>query len=245
MPTVDVFVTACGEPTGLVVTTARAARDMLLPHRTWVLDDGDDADLESACVAEAIGYLRRDVHSHAKAGNVNAGLARTTGDYVVILDADHIPERDLLVEMLPHFIDPDVAFVQSPQHYGNQDNLVERGAAEAQRIFYELVCPGKNHFNAAFCVGTNVIFRRAALDDVGGIYTGSNSEDIWTSLELHRRGWRCWPPGSHRTTSRPTCASSSAGAAAGSRYCCAGGCGARRGSPSTSGCSTPSPGRTT
>jgi cellulose synthase (UDP-forming) len=53
-----------------------------------------------------------------------------------------------------------------------------------------LVCPGKNHFNAAFCVGTNVMFRRSALDEIGGIATGSNSEDIWTSLELHRRGWK-------------------------------------------------------
>jgi cellulose synthase (UDP-forming) len=52
------------------------------------------------------------------------------------------------------------------------------------------VCPGKNHFNAVFCVGTNVIFRRSALEDLGGIYTESNSEDIWTSLEMHRRGWR-------------------------------------------------------
>jgi cellulose synthase (UDP-forming) len=43
-----------------------------------------------------------------------------------------------------------------------------------------------------FCVGTNVIFRRAALREIGGMYTASNSEDIWTSLELHRRGWRSW-----------------------------------------------------
>jgi cellulose synthase (UDP-forming) len=49
---------------------------------------------------------------------------------------------------------------------------------------------GRNHFTAAFCVGTNVIYRRAAVDDVGGIYTDSKSEDVWTSLMLHERGWR-------------------------------------------------------
>jgi cellulose synthase (UDP-forming) len=92
--------------------------------------------------------------------------------------------------VLPHFQDPDVAFVQSPQSYTNHVNLVSTGSAEAQRIFYELVCPGKNHFNAAFCVGTNVMFRRAALDEIGGIWTGSNSEDIWTSIHLHRLGWK-------------------------------------------------------
>ncbi len=190
VPGVDVFVTAYGEAPELVRTTMRAARDMELPHRTWVLDDGDSDALERICAEEGVGYLRRDGGAHAKAGNVNAALARTAGEFVVIFDADHVPEPNFLLQVLPHFQDRDVAFVQSPQSYTNRVNLVSTGSAEAQRIFYELVCPGKNHFNAAFCVGTNVMFRRAALDEIGGIATGSNSEDIWTSIELHRRGWK-------------------------------------------------------
>jgi len=190
-PSIDVFITACGEPDELVVRTAEQARDMHLPHGTFVLDDGRSDVLANRCRDIGVGYLRRDGREHAKAGNVNAALARTQGEFVVILDADHVPQRDLLLQLLPHFVDPDVAFVQPPQSYTNSDDgIVALGAAEAQRIFYELVCPGKNHFNAAFCVGTNVMFRRSALDMVGGVYTGSNSEDIWTSIELHRRGWR-------------------------------------------------------
>ena len=190
VPDIDVFITAYGEAPALVRTTVRAARDMRLPHRTWLLDDGGSDDLERVCAEEGVRYLRRAGREHAKAGNVNAALARTAGEFVVIFDADHVPEPNFLVQVLPHFTDPDVAFVQSPQSYTNHVNLVSTGSAEAQRIFYELVCPGKNHFNAAFCVGTNVMFRRCALDDIGGIYTGSNSEDIWTSIELHKRGWR-------------------------------------------------------
>ena len=189
-PTIDVFVTACGEDDALVLRTARAARDLQLHHRTFVLDDGRSDVLQERCLAEGIGYLRRPDRDHAKAGNVNAALARTDGEFVVVLDADHVPDPDLLLELLPAFVDADVAFVQSPQFSTNSDNLIAVGAAEAQRIFYELVCPGKNHFNAAFCVGTNVMFRRAALDEVDGIHIGSNSEDIWTSIDLHERGWR-------------------------------------------------------
>lgn len=190
VPGMDVFITAYGEAPELVRTTMRAARDMELPHRTWVLDDGDSDVLADICAEEGVGYLRRPGGAHAKAGNVNAALGRTDGEFVVILDADHVPEPDFLIQVLPHFQDAAVAFVQSPQSYVNRVNLVSTGSAEAQRIFYELVCPGKNHFNAAFCVGTNVMFRRAALDEIGGIATGSNSEDIWTSLELHKRGWK-------------------------------------------------------
>lgn len=190
VPSIDVFITVYGEAPELVHTTMRAARDMDLAHQTWVLDDGDSDVVEAICAQEGVGYLRREGGMHAKAGNVNAGLAQTSGEYVVIFDADHVPAPSFLLQVLPHFQDPDVAFVQSPQSYVNGTNLVSTGSAEAQRIFYELVCPGKNHFNAAFCVGTNVMFRRVALDEIGGISTGSNSEDIWTSLELHRRGWR-------------------------------------------------------
>ena len=190
VPAIDVFITAYGEDPAMVRRTMRAARDMQLPHETYVLDDGDSDELERIAADEGVGYLRRAGGQHAKAGNVNAALARTHGDFVVIFDADHVPEPTFLMQVLPHFEDPDVAFVQSPQSYTNNVNLVATGSGEAQRIFYELVCPGKNHFNAAFCVGTNVMFRRAALDEIGGIWTGSNSEDIWTSLELHKRGWR-------------------------------------------------------
>jgi cellulose synthase (UDP-forming) len=189
-PSIDVLITAYGEDPALVRRTLVAARDMVLPHRTVLLDDGDSDALRELAAAENVDYLRREGGAHAKAGNVNAGLARTDGEFVVVFDADHVPEPTFLISVLPHFQDADVAFVQSPQSYTNNVNLVATGSGEAQRIFYELVCPGKNHFNAAFCVGTNVMFRRAALDGIGGIWTGSNSEDIWTSLELHRRGWK-------------------------------------------------------
>ncbi len=189
-PSIDVFITACGEPLEIVMGTVHAAQAMAVAHHTWVLDDGNSDELRDACAAAGAGYLRRKDRSHAKAGNVNAALARTTGEFVVILDADHIPSPDFLLRALPHMHDPTVAFVQTPQAFPTARGLVASGTAESQRIFYELVCPGKNHFDAVFCVGTNVIFRRAALEELGGIYTGSNSEDIWTSLELHRRGWR-------------------------------------------------------
>jgi cellulose synthase (UDP-forming) len=189
-PTVDVFITVAGEPIEIVRLTVRAAQDMQLEHKVWVLDDGDSDELRDHCADVGVGYLRREGRAHAKAGNVNAGLARTDGEFMLILDADFVPSPDFLVRALPYMHDLQVAFVQTPQSFPSAHGLVAEGAAEAQRIFYELVMPGKNHFNAVFCVGTNVIFRRAALEQIGGMYTASNSEDIWTALELHKRGWR-------------------------------------------------------
>ncbi|MET8153309.1 glycosyltransferase family 2 protein [Actinoplanes sp. NPDC049668] len=189
-PTIDVFITVYGEPLEIVLVTIRAARDMAVEHRTWVLDDGSSDEVRDAAAREGVGYLRRKEHLHAKAGNINSALRRTDGEFVVILDADHIPSPDFLVRALPHMQDRGVAFVQTPQAFPSARGLVAEGSAESQKIFYELVLPGRNHFNAVFCVGTNVIFRRTALEEIGGMYIASNSEDIWTSIELHRAGWR-------------------------------------------------------
>ena len=80
--------------------------------------------------------------------------------------------------------------MQTPQAYGNLHTVIARGAAYMQTVFYRFAQRGRNRFNAAFCVGTNVIFRRAAIDDIGGMHTDSKSEDVWTALSLHERGWR-------------------------------------------------------
>jgi cellulose synthase (UDP-forming) len=189
-PSIDLLITVYGEPLEIVQVTIEAVRDMQVGHKTWVCDDGDSDELQALCAEMGVGYLRRTEHTHAKAGNINAALKRTDGEFIVIFDADHVPSPDFLLRALPHMHDPLVAFVQTPQAFPSARGLVPSGAAESQRIFYELVLPGKNYFNAVFCVGTNVIFRRSALEEIGGVYTASNSEDIWTSIELHRRGWK-------------------------------------------------------
>ena len=190
-PSVDVLITVYGEPLDLIEHTVRAARDMRLPHLTWVCDDGDSDHVRDLCARLGVGYFRRHDRRGVKAGNANRALARTTGEYVAIFDADHVPHPDFLLVTLPHLVHPDVAFVQSPQAYRNADgNFVENANAESQRIFYEVICPGKNRFNAAFHVGTNAVFRRTALAEIGGFYEDTHSEDIWTSIRIHQRGWR-------------------------------------------------------
>jgi len=188
--TVDVFITTYGESLDTVARTVRAAVAMRGAHRTWVLDDGRSDPVRDLAAALGARYVRRLSSHGAKAGNVNHALTIAKGEYFVILDADFVPRPEFLVETVPFFVEDDVAFVQTPQTYGNLDNLVSRGAGYMQAVFYRFVQPGRNRFNAAFCVGTNVIFRRAAIDDVGGMYTDSKSEDVWTSLMLHERGWR-------------------------------------------------------
>lgn len=187
---IDVFITTYGEDIDVIRKTVVAALAMKGRHTTYVLDDGHSDDVRA--LAERLGarYIRRLGSSGAKAGNVNHALSLTSGEYFVIFDADFVPDPEFLIETVPFFSDDAVAFVQTPQTYGNLHNVISRGAGYMQAVFYRFIQPGRNRFNAAFCVGTNVIFRRAAIVDVGGMYTDSKSEDVWTSLMLHERGWR-------------------------------------------------------
>jgi cellulose synthase (UDP-forming) len=187
---VEVFITVYGEDVAKIETTARAAVAMQGAHNTWILDDGGSDEVRDLAARLGARYVRRMNGHGAKAGNVNHALSIAKGDFFVILDADFVPRPNFLHETAPFFIDEKVAFVQTPQTYGNLVSLVSRGAGYMQSVFYRFIQPGRNRFNAAFCVGTNVIYRRSAIDDIGGIVTDSKSEDVWTSIHLHERGWR-------------------------------------------------------
>ena len=188
---IDVFVTTCGEPLAMLERTLRAAVALEGAHRTFVLDDAGRPEVRR--LAEDLGaeYLERPTRVGAKAGNLNHALSVTDGELVAVFDVDHVPHPDFLTRLVAYFEDDDLAFVQTPQFYANaRHNPLARGAYQQQTIFYGPICRGKNGVNAAFCCGTNVVFRRAALTDIGGFDEQSVVEDFLTSMRLHRRGWR-------------------------------------------------------
>ena len=187
---IDVFITVYGENVATIRRTAIAAIAMRGEHLTWILDDGGSDAVRDMAAELGTRYVRRLSNNGAKAGNVNHALSLSKGAFYAIFDADFVPKEDFLYETVPFFIDSNVAFVQTPQTYGNIKNLVSSGAGFMQSVFYRFIQPGRNRFNAAFCVGTNVIFRREAISDIGGMFTDSKSEDVWTSLLLHENGWR-------------------------------------------------------
>lgn len=111
--------------------------------------------------------------------------------YLIVFDADMNPLPDF-VEYLVDIMEkrPKVAFTQTPQYYTNFEfNRVARAAGLQQAIFYEFICEGKSQQGAMFCCGTNVIYRRQALEEVGGFDEDSVTEDFSTSLKFHKGGW--------------------------------------------------------
>jgi cellulose synthase (UDP-forming) len=189
---VDVLIPVYNEPLDVVeMTIAAAARLPGARVRVAVLDDGKRATLAAIAERHGARYLRRGVNTGAKAGNLNHALARTDAEFVVVLDCDHVPGPRLLAATLPHFRDARVGFVQAPQYYANADATPVAGAAWAQQaLFFGPIACGKGRMGAMFCCGTNVVFRRAALEAVGGFPEDSITEDFELSARLHADGWR-------------------------------------------------------
>ncbi len=189
-PTIDIFITVYGEPIEIIQETVQAATSMEYNNKkVIILDDGKSDEVRYLAKKLHVYYYRRRNNSHAKAGNVNNALRFSKSDFFVILDADHVPKKKFITTLLPFMANKEIAMVQSPQHFSNMHDFIASGTAQAQEVFYKYVCPAKNISNSAFSVGTNVIFRRSAIDEIGGIVL-NNSEDIWTTFLLHKNKWK-------------------------------------------------------
>ncbi|WP_322410355.1 glycosyltransferase family 2 protein [Microbacterium invictum] len=171
--TADVFITTYNEPIGMVMATALAAQRIAYPHHTWVLDDGSRPEMAEAARTAGLGYITRSEDwtgkpRHAKAGNLNNALMNTDGEFLLILDADQVPDPLILHRTLGYFADdPEVALVQTPQWFVNVDDADPLGSQAP--LFYGPIQQGKDGWNAAFFCGSNAVLRRDALMQLGTV----------------------------------------------------------------------------
>ncbi len=197
-PTVDVFMPTCGEPIEILrnswthVAALRAAyRGDLTPY---VLDDGARPEVRAMAREFGFAYASRPNRGwFLKSGNLRYGFKISSGEYILLLDADFAPRADLLDETLPYLERyPDVGIVQTPQffHVVDQQTWVERGAGSIQELFYRSIQTARANKGGAICVGSCAIYRRAALKQNDGMSLAHHSEDLHTGFDLYLLGWR-------------------------------------------------------
>ncbi|MGB4586142.1 MAG: glycosyltransferase family 2 protein [Rectinemataceae bacterium] len=168
---VDVFITTYNEPEELVGMTAKAAMHIDWPDKkVYILDDGARESMRTLAGELGCGYISRGPEwakkpRHAKAGNVNNALLETSGEFILILDADQIPAPAIFRKTLGFFADPAVAFVQTPQYFYNLPPGDPFGNEAS--LFYGPIQQGKDGWNAAFFCGSNAVLRREALMQIG------------------------------------------------------------------------------
>jgi cellulose synthase (UDP-forming) len=188
---VDVFIPTYNEPLDVVEPTVAAATRLGGAAVTvYLLDDGGRPEMAEMASRLGARYIARTEHRGAKAGNINHALGVSGAPFVAIFDCDHVPVSQFLEETLGHLADPDVAFVQTPQYYANRHaGAIAAAAAAQQDLFFGVIASGKEAKDAMFCCGTNFVFRRAALEEVGGFPENSLTEDFELSMVLREHHW--------------------------------------------------------
>jgi cellulose synthase (UDP-forming) len=195
-PKVDIYLPICSEPIEVLANTWAGVSELIDAYpgsvQAFVLDDGDSDEAEILSQSVSFTYIRRPVHEHKKAGNLNYAFERTSGEHVVIFDADFRPRADFLAETLPYMDDPAIGLVQTPQFFrvSPRQRWVERAAAATLEIFYRAVQVSRDRFGSALCVGSNCVYRRAALEPVGGFTVIPYAEDSHTGLDARRQGYQ-------------------------------------------------------
>jgi cellulose synthase (UDP-forming) len=218
LPTVDVYIPTYNEDPELLAMTVVAATELDYPKdkiTVWLLDDGGtdqkcnqdnpkkakearERRVQLTALAAELGakYLTRAKNEHAKAGNMNNCFFKSTGELIVVFDADHVPVREFLQETVGYFrADPRLFLCQTPHFFTNPDPI-ERNLETFQtmpsenEMFYGAIQKGLDKWNGAFFCGSAAVIRREALKEVGGFSGITITEDCETALDLHSRGWR-------------------------------------------------------
>lgn len=195
VPFVDVLICTYNEPFNLLKLTIVAAACMDYPKdrfKVYVCDDGRREDLKKLCEEYGVGYITRDDNAGAKAGNINHALSVIQGDLFAVLDADMIPKKEFLKRTVGYFSNGNMAFVQTPQVYYNQDmyqyNLKRNQIPNEQDFFMRDIQEARAAHNAVLHVGTNAVFRRQFVLDIGGYPTCSITEDMAVGMLLQAQG---------------------------------------------------------
>ncbi|MEL7601862.1 MAG: glycosyltransferase [Bacillota bacterium] len=198
LPSMDVLICTYNEPAKVIEKTVAAAAALSYPRdrlRVFVCDDGRRLEIKQIAEKYGARWVTRPDNQHAKAGNLNNCLrTMSKAEFFLILDADVVVRSCFLERTMGYFYNPKVAFVQAPQVFYTPDpfqhnlKLRERIPNE-QDYFMREIQPRRAAYNATLFVGSNGVFRRSYIDEIGLIPTESITEDIATSLLLEAKGY--------------------------------------------------------
>lgn len=185
---VDVVIPTKNEPVAMLEKTLAAANNILFPNtRIYVADDGNRLAVQRLARKYGAVYLvRPDRSTRAfKAATLNFALQHSAGSYLLTLDADQVVVPKILDDLLGFFTDPKVALVATRQHFD-----VPEDDFNHDHLFYGYMQTGKNADDSGVSCGSGVVYRRSALQKIGGFQEWNIVEDLYTTYVFNACGYK-------------------------------------------------------
>jgi cellulose synthase/poly-beta-1,6-N-acetylglucosamine synthase-like glycosyltransferase len=199
-PFVSIHIPAYNEPPEILIATIKAVEEIDYPNFEIVVMDNNTQDpaiwgpVEEYCRGrERVKFVHVAPWPGYKAGACNLALREYTdprAEIIGLVDADDIVKPYYLRETAPYFSDERVGFVQTFE--GNRDyegSAYYTACVDSYQGFYLAVMSSRNERDTVPFVGTMGLFRRSALEGVGGWNEWCISEDTEASLRVLKSGW--------------------------------------------------------
>jgi cellulose synthase (UDP-forming) len=193
--TIDVFLPSCGESLAVLNNTFEYVAGIAWRgvKTIYVLDDSARDQVRDLAEFYNFQYVvRPNPGEMKKAGNLTYALGISTGDFIAVIDADFAVRQEFLYETMPYFSDPKVGIVQTAQFFdvtNRSFSYIQRFAGTLQEIFFRFIQPARDRYKAAICAGTNLVYRRAAVEAAGGFALVPIGEDVHSGVKLWWAGY--------------------------------------------------------
>lgn len=201
-PKVSIHVPIHREPPEMVMQTLDALARLDYPDFEVLVIDNNTSEehlwrpveVHCARLGERFRFFHLMPWPGYKSGALNFALGETAADAEIIgiVDSDYLAEPDWLKNLVGHFADPRMAFVQTPQDYRDGEHRGNYGKALALSYiyFFRISMASRNERNAIIFAGTMGLLRKSALVEVGGWDEWCITEDAEVSLRLLDAGYR-------------------------------------------------------
>ncbi len=193
------------EPLTVIQETLKGMLRQHYPADIWLADEDPAPDTLAWCHAHHVRICsRKDINDYhrphwprkarCKEGNL-AHFYDKFGyehyDFVIQMDADHIPQRDYLENMLRPFVDPRIGYVTAPSicDLNADQSWSAKSRLYAEGHLHGIQQAGYTHGFAPLCFGSHYGIRTQALREIGGLGP-ELAEDHSTTLMMNAAGWR-------------------------------------------------------
>ena len=177
-PKVSIHVPCYNEPPEMVKQTLDALANLDYPDFEVLIIDNNTKDpavwepVRDYCATLGPRFKFFHVAPLAgfKGGALNYLIPHTAPDaeVIAVIDSDYCVDRNWLKHMVPHFADPKIAIVQSPQDYRDQNESTFKKLCYSEyKGFFHIGMVTRNDRDAIIQHGTMTMTRRSVLEELG------------------------------------------------------------------------------